>query len=208
VPFCLSECEDLRLLIGLMHQVTGYTSSRGHDLSLAQRVRLLALGGKLQVEACVAQCVDKVERVLRNKDAEAAMVVLESVPSEMEGREDVAALRKTAFDQLLSAMDPPRRAPKQMGRAWGVVVNFIEEKAGSMLEAWVWGVLESMLRSESVGDEVKEQVGTAVARYLGPVHRLWAPRPAMTCCWSEGLSAKVKVSLLTSAIKLSQRFLR
>jgi hypothetical protein len=40
---------------------------------------------------------------------------------------------------------------------------------------------------------VVRKVQSAVVRYLGPIHRLWAAGPWTRCCWSEGLSDKVKV---------------
>jgi hypothetical protein len=41
------------------------------------------------------------------------------------------------------------------------------------------------------------RLGRAVAGYLGPIHRLWAPGRRVKDCWSEGLSAKVKVSAIS-----------
>jgi hypothetical protein len=179
-----------------MHYGTGYCVDEGRTLSLAELVRLLVLGGKLQVEACVAQCVDKVGAAVTGKDLGAAMEVLESVPSELDGRKDVAALRNKAFYHLLMAMQEPTASATIQQRAWGIVVNVIEERGEgeSMVEARAWDVLDDILYSKSVEDEVKGKVGTAVARYLGPVHRLWAVGPWTRCCWSKGLSAKVLVS--------------
>jgi hypothetical protein len=181
-----------------MHALRGYTSDGERALSLSELLRLLVLGGKLQVEACVAQCVDKVKEALDvdGKDPGAAMEVLESVPSEMDGRKDVEALRNQAFLFLLMAMIVKRVAPAEVGRAWGIVVSFIEERAEgrSMVEGDAWGALETLLSVNSPGEEVKGKVAAAVARYLGPVHRLWAAGPWQRRCWSQGLSAKVRVS--------------
>jgi hypothetical protein len=104
-----------------MHALRGYTSDGARALSLSELLRLLVLGGKLQVEACVDQCVDKVKEALDvdGKDPGAAMEVLESVPSEMDGRKDVAALRNTAFSCLITAMIVKRMAPGGSGTGVG-----------------------------------------------------------------------------------------
>jgi hypothetical protein len=195
-----AECEDLRLLIGLMHSGSGYCEHEGRALSLAEVVRLLVLGGKLQVEACVAQCVDKLKQVLCEEDPGPAMELLESVPSEMDGRKDVEALRNLAFFCLVTVMESKGTALTNAGRAWGIVVSFIEEKTegDSLIEAQAWNVLDDVLESKSLGDEIKGKVGTAVARYLGPVHRLWSAGPWTDCCWSAGLSSKAQVRFSSS----------
>jgi hypothetical protein len=125
-PLRLAECEDLRLLIGLIHGGTGYCVDEGRALSLAELVRLLVLGGKLQVEAC---SVAKLKAAVTGKDPGTAMEVLESVPSEMDGRKGVKALRHKALYYLLLALNPEGTALAEVGRAWGIVVNFIEERA-------------------------------------------------------------------------------
>jgi hypothetical protein len=174
-------------------------------------VRLLVLGGKLQVEACVAQCVDNVGTALRAVlglsvgNPTEAMEVLESVPSEMDGRKDVEALRNQALHYLLLAMGEPM-TDAILQRAWGIVVSFIEERAQgkSVVQKPAWSVLEELLERDVVGDETKGELANAVARYLGPIHRLWAAGPWTETCWSQGLSEKVKVSAPPAAsLKLS-----
>jgi hypothetical protein len=83
------------------------------------------LGGKLQVEACVAQCVDKVGAALSDEDPGPAMEVLESVPSELDGRKDVEALRNKGLYFLLKAIRTGRVVGVELQRAWSIVVDFI-----------------------------------------------------------------------------------
>jgi hypothetical protein len=85
------------------------------------------------------------------------------------------------------------------------VVSFIEEKAESksVVEGDEWRAFEILLSVNSPGDEIKGKVAGGVARYLGPIHRLWAAGPWTRCCWSEGLSDRAKVSPLAAALLLS-----
>jgi hypothetical protein len=76
-PCRLAECEDLRLLLRLIHSMRGYTSDGPRPLSLAEVVRLLVLAGKLQVEPFAVQCVDKVGTALSEEDPGPSMEVLE-----------------------------------------------------------------------------------------------------------------------------------
>jgi hypothetical protein len=163
---------------------------------VAEVVRLLVLGGKLQVEACVAQCVDRLKADMEGLDPGAAMEVLESVPSEMDGRKDVAALRNTASYFLLKAIKAERVMGVELQRAWGIVIKCIEGRAASKdaVEARVWEPVNHMLSEDKLGAEVKGAVADAVARYLGPIHKLWEGGEGLEWCWSEGLSRGAKVS--------------
>jgi hypothetical protein len=192
----LAEFEDLRLMVGLMHHARGYTSDDGRALSSTELVRLLVLGGKLQVEACVAQCVDKVKKAMESLDPAAAMEVLESVPSEMDGVEGVGTLRNAALYFLLKAIRAHRVGGDELRRAWGVVIECIEENdAGKApAEARVWEPVDEMLADYLLEDELKDKVADAVAGYLGPIDKLWEGGRGPASCWSEGLSDGVKVS--------------
>jgi hypothetical protein len=192
----MTECEDLRLMIRLMHHARGYTSDGGRALSSEELVRLLVLGGKLQVEACVAQCVDRLKAGMKGLDPGAAMEVLESVPSEMDGVKGVEALRSRGLYFLLKAIKAERLAGVELQRAWGIVIKCIEQRSAAKapLEARGWDPVRDMLAADSLGEEIEGAVADAVARYLGPIHKLWRGRKISISRWSEGLSKGAKVS--------------
>jgi hypothetical protein len=182
-------------MIRLIHAARGYTSDGARDLSLSELLRLLVLGGKLQVEACVAQCVDKVGMQLGYGSSAPAMEVLEGIPNEMDGVKGVAGLRDRAFIRLTETIRHRILETTLELRAWRLVIAAIEAQAKTAngVEARLWKLVDDSIALRRLG-EAKPEVERMVVRYLGPLHRLWEVDSTWSVSWwSEAIPAKAKV---------------
>jgi hypothetical protein len=101
---------------------------------------------------------------------------------------------------LLRTIRAERVGGAELLRAWGIVIKCIAERdAGKApLEARVWEPVRDMLSEGKLGDDVKGGLADALARYLGPVHKLWEGGRGEAFCWSEGFSTGATVSACSS----------
>jgi hypothetical protein len=209
----LSECEDLQLLLRLMQAGRGYLKDGDvAPFEPRQLLRLAVLGGKVQVPGCVAQCAAALGA---NMTCEDAAELLTCMPGEMDVLQEIRALRHKALDVLVAATE--RRdieANRELGAKLcaclaGMIEGASQEGEGEgegarEVEARVWRGMANLLRRGALGlgDDVVARLGQAVAAYLGPIHKLWRPGRRLSVCWSDGLSARVKVSAIPKPLFL------
>jgi hypothetical protein len=122
---------------------------------------------------CVKECVDEVTKAVTGKNPGPALEVLEGIPSEMDGVEDVEALRRLALGCVIEGIRACKFAALKL-RAWRLVIATMEAQAKTAggVEGRLWTLVGDMAAQSLLG-EAKPEVERMVVRYLGPLHRLW-----------------------------------
>jgi hypothetical protein len=177
------------VLLRLMQAGRGYLKDGDRSLEPRELLRLAVLGGKVQAPACVTQCAAALGA---NMSVEDAVEVLSSMPGEMDGLEEIRALRHKALDMLVAATygdDNPQLKAKVCACLAGVIGGQEEGE----VDARVWRAVGNLLERGGLGDGVMRRLAEAMAEYLWPIHELWEPGRGDGKCWSEGLSAKFTV---------------
>jgi hypothetical protein len=147
----------------------------------------------------VAQCAAALGA---NMTCEDAAELLTCMPGEMDGLQEIRALRHKAIDVLVQATknaNSPELGAKLCACLAGMIEGASEgqeggEGGGGEVEARVWRGVGNLLQRGGLGNDVVGRLERVVVAYLGPVHKLWGPGRSDGECWSEGLSAKVTVS--------------
>jgi hypothetical protein len=161
---CSTECEDLQVLLRLMQSGRGYLKDGDRFFEPRQLLRLAVLGGKVQVPACVAQCA---AQLAANMTGEDAVELLSSMPDEMDGLEEIKALRDKALDVLVAATE--RKPEAQLGgRLCACLAAMIEEQEEGEVEARVWRAVGNLPEQGALEAE-------RWGRWSGPWRGSWGP---------------------------------
>jgi hypothetical protein len=156
---CLAESLDLQLLLRLIQAGRGYLKDGDRALEPRELLRLAVLGGKVQVPACVAQCAAALGADMTSEDA---AELLTCMPGEMDGLEEIRALRHKALDVLVTATETDTEAElgaKVCACLTAMIEGASQEGGAGEVEARVWRVVGNLADKGAVEEQLDAAAG-------------------------------------------------